>query len=168
MGKKILKQAGMVLLIVLALFISKNSRIGILEQGADTVLSYMEVSYTAEDAKKAADKGKAVAASVTGTVNDAVGAIAGKSSYGEHIDDEYTGNKAAVYAVGGGDVTAVGENEEIGKYIRITHGDTGESLYGNLASVNVVSLSKVKKGQIIGIYEKQEGREFYYSFKEFK
>ena len=65
-------------------------------------------------------------------------------------------------------MTAVGENEEIGKYIKITHGDSGESLYGNLKSVNVTVPGRVKKGDIIGVYEKSEDKEFYYSFREFE
>lgn len=167
MKNKILKQAGVAALVVLALLISKYSHIGVLEEGADTVLSYMEVNYSADDLVSAAGKSKEVAASVTSKVNDTVGTITGKSSYGEPIDEVYLDNQASVYAVSGGQVTAVGENEEIGKYIKITHGDTGESLYGNLKTVNVTVPSKVKKGQIIGVYEKSENKEFYYSFKEF-
>lgn len=168
MKNKILKQTGMMLLLAMALFISKNSHIGALQHGADTVLDYMEVSYTADDIKSAADKSAAAAASVTASVNDAIGVAIGKPSYGEPIDREFSENRAAVYAVGAGQVTAVGENEEIGKYIRVTHGEVGESLYGNLESVSVAVPSKVKKGQIIGVYEKKEGKEFYYSFREFE
>ena len=62
---------------------------------------------------------------------------------------------------------AVGENEEIGKYIKIKHGDQAESLYGNLSEVHAIASANVKKGQIIGIYDKTEGKEFYYSFQEF-
>ncbi len=166
MKSKMLKQAGILVLVALALFISKNSHIGVLERGADTVLTYMEVSYTADDVKAAAEKSKAAAVSVTSRINDTVAVIAGKPSYGEPIDEEFSGNQTSVYAVGAGEVTAAGENEEIGRYVKITHGDAGESLYGNLKSVNVTVPSKVKKGQIIGIYEKSEDKEFYYSFRE--
>lgn len=168
MKRRILKQAGITVLAVAALFIAENSHAPVLERGSDAVLSYMEVNYTAEDIKGAAAKGKATAASISASVNDAAGVIAGTPSLGEPIDEEYSGNSTAVYAVSGGNVTAVGENEEIGKYIRITHGAVGESLYGNLKSVNVAVPSKVKKGQIIGVYEKEKDKEFYYSFTEFK
>ena len=139
MMEKIAKQAVLTFLIALALFISKNSHITVLEKGADTVLGYMDTDYTV---------------------------MAGKSRYGEPIDDEFEGDTTSVYAVGGGEVASVGENEEIGKYVRIIHGDSAESLYGNLKSVEVSVPARVKKGQIIGVYEKDEKREFYYSFRE--
>lgn len=168
MARKILIQTGLVLLVALALFISYHSHIPALEQGADTILEHMKVSYSAEDVKNALGKTGKAMASAAGGAGNAVGAMIGRPSYGEPIDKEYTGNRAAVYAVGGGQVTAAGENEEIGKYIRITHGDVGESLYGNLKEVKAEVPSKVKKGQIIGIYEKNSDREFYYSFREFR
>ncbi|MDO4545339.1 MAG: M23 family metallopeptidase [Bacillota bacterium] len=167
MRAKLLKQAGICVLIALALLISKNSNIGILEQGADTVLAQMSVNYTAEDIKEGAQRGVAAVASLPGKVNTAVSVMTGTSSYGDPIDEEFDGDEATIYAVGAGQVTAVGENEEIGKYIRITHGSDGESLYGNLKKTYVEVPSKVKKGQIIGIYEKSDTAEFYYSFREF-
>lgn len=164
--EKLAKQAVMTLLIALALVISKNSHIAVLENGAETVLNYMETSYTVEDVKDAAVKSKDMAASVTARVEETISAVAGKNRYGEPIDDEFEGDTTSVYAVGGGEVASVGENEEIGKYVRIIHGDSAESLYGNLKSVEVSVPARVKKGQIIGVYEKDEKREFYYSFRE--
>lgn len=167
MKNKMMRQAAIAALIALALFISKNSPLKVMEEGADAVFGYMNVNYTAEAFMELADKGKAAAASVTSKVGDAAEIIAGRPVYGDPIDSEFSGDQAAVYAVGGGQVTEVGEDEEIGKYIRIIHGDYGESLYGNLKSVKVTAPSRVRKGQIIGIYEKNSSREFYYSFKEF-
>ena len=92
----------------------------------------------------------------------------GGTSYGEPIDEEFSGDSTSVYAVAGGEVTSVGENEEIGKYIKITHGEKGESLYGNLSTTGVKVPSRVKKGQIIGTYEKSDEKQFYYSFREFE
>lgn len=167
MRKRLLKQVGFCLLIACALFISKNSHIGILEKGAETVMNQMEVNYTADDAMGALKKGAVAVAAVPDKFEDAVSAVTGKPIYGEPIDDKYSGNRASVFAVENGEVTALGENETIGKYIRITHGDDGESLYGNLASTFVEVPERVKRGQIIGTYEKSEEKEFYYSFKEF-
>lgn len=167
MDNKILKQTAVLFFIALALFLSKNSHIQVLEKSADTVLNYMEVNYTFDDVKGTAGKSVGLASSFKSKVSDTVHVIAGKPSYGEPIDEEYSGNETTVHAVAGGEVTAVGENEEIGKYVKITHGDAGESLYGNLKSVSVTVPSKVKKGEIIGIYERSKEKEFYYSFREF-
>lgn len=167
MLKKMLIQTGICVIIVFAIVISGNSGINFMQKGADAVLNYMSVNYTMEDVKAAAGKTSEVFAVMTGKVDKAVDVMTGKPIYGEPIDEKYKGNETVVYAVGGGKVTAVGENEEIGKYVRITHGDRAESLYGNLKSIRVSTPANVKKGQIIGVYERKEGKDFYYSFKEF-
>ena len=168
MIKKLLTQTALCILVILALFISKNSGVNSMEKGAEIVLAQMAVSYTVEDVNGAASKTLGTASVFTNKVGGAIDAITGKPVYGEPIDEEYDGNKTVVYAVAGGKVTAVGENEEIGKYIKIIHGDQAESLYGNLNSINVAVPEQVKKGQIIGIYDKSTGEEFYYSLKEFQ
>lgn len=166
MRGKLFRQSGICLVMILAIVVSMNSNIEVFEKGAETVLSHMSVSYTAEDVKGAVEKSRAVAASAAGKAEEAVNVITGKPVYGEPIDSVYEGNKTFVYAVAGGQVTAVGENEEIGRYVKIVHGNQAESLYGNLYSVKVSVPSNVKKGQIIGVYEKAAGKDFYYSIKE--
>lgn len=166
MKKMMFRQAGLCILMALALAISANSGIPVLEEGAAAVMQHISVNNTVEDLEEAADKGRSIAASATGMVGEAVSIIAGKPVYGKPIDDEITGGEAPVYAVAGGQVTAVGENEEIGKYVRLIHGNQAESLYGNLQTVNVSVPSNVKKGQIIGIYEKNEEKDFFFSLKE--
>ena len=166
MGKMLWKQAGVCALMVLALLLSKNSGVAVLEQGAESVIKHMSVNYTRETVKEVADKSRAAAAFATGRVETAVNAITGKPVYGQPIDAEFEGTQTPVYAVAGGQVISVGENEEIGKYVRIIHGNQAESLYGNLHSVKVSVPSNVKKGQIIGIYEEREEKDFYFSLKE--
>lgn len=166
MGSMLWKQTGICAMIALALLISKNSGVTALEKGAESVMRHMSVNYTKESIKAVADKGKDVAVSATGSVENVVSMITGKPTYGEPIDKEFDGNRTPVYAVAGGQVISVGENEEIGKYIRIVHGNQAESLYGNLCATEVSAPSNVKKGQIIGIYEKNEEKDFYYSLKE--
>ena len=83
---------------------------------------------------------------------------------GEPIDEKRHGKQSSVYAVDSGQVVATGEDETIGKYVRISHGKEGESLYGNLEKILVKVPVKVKKGQIIGTYNNSSKKEFYYSF----
>lgn len=148
--RKILIQTFCCLLIVFTFMVAESSTVPEVQRGTEAVLNYMSVDYTREDIM-----------AVAGKASDAL------SSYGEPIDEKYSGSETLVYAVGGGEVTAVGENEEIGKYIKITHGNKAESLYGNLKTVKVTTMNNVKKGQIIGTYSKEDGKEFYYSFNEF-
>ncbi|NLD20408.1 MAG: M23 family metallopeptidase [Clostridiales bacterium] len=167
MRKKMLKQAGISVLIVLALFIATNSNIKVLEKGADTVMTQMRVNYTVDDVKAAAKVGVKAVSSIPAKAQYAATVMSGKASYGEPIDERYEGKRANVYSVGAGQVIAVGENEEIGRYIRILHGGDGESLYGNLKEIFVEVPTKVKKGQMIGVYEKKKNKKFHYSFKDF-
>lgn len=150
MMKKILIQTFCCLLIVFTFMVAESSTVPEVQRGTEAVLNYMSVDYTREDIM-----------AVAGKASDAM------VSYGEPIDKKFEGDETLVYAVGGGKVTAVGENEEIGKYVRITHGNKAESLYGNLKTVKVNKMSNVKRGEIIGIYSKEDGKEFYYSFNEF-
>lgn len=167
MKEKLFKQAGVCLLIILAIFISQNSGIGLLERGSAAVMKYAAVNYTAGDIKKAGEKFAESAAAFPEKAESVINIIAGKSLYAEPIDEIYKDGKAMVYAVAAGQVCAVGENEEIGKYIKIIHGGDGESLYGNLDEIYIKVPSKVKKGQIIGMFKNSGNKEFYYSFKEF-
>ena len=168
MKRKILEQTCFCIIITLVLFISKNSNTPLLEKGAESVLNYMKTEYTAEDVKKAVHTGSELVSALPAKVSGTIAVMKGKMTLGKTIDEEYENGRAAVYAAAGGEVTSVGENEEIGRYVRITHGSMGESLYGNMDSVYVEVPERVKKGQIIGIYRQKEDREFYYSFKEFE
>lgn len=167
MIRKILIQTFICLILVFVLITAANSKISIIQKHATSFIDHMSASYTLEDAKGALKDTAEVFKTLTDKTADAVDVMTGKPIYGEPIDHAYKGNETPVYAVGGGKVIAVGESEEIGRYIKIKHGDQAESLYGNLAEVHVIASSNVKKGQIIGIYEKTGGKEFYYSFKEF-
>lgn len=166
MREKLIRQLGICVLIVLALYVSKTSDIKVLEKGADTVMKQMAVNYTKDDVIKAAKKGAAAVSTVPGKIDNEVTMVTGKPMYGEPIDKKYSGKQASVFAVGNGQIAAVGENETIGKYVRITHGKDGESLYGNLSRTFVEVPSKVKRGQIIGVYKKSNTKDFYFSFKE--
>ncbi|MDO4486510.1 MAG: M23 family metallopeptidase [Bacillota bacterium] len=167
MKKKLLEQTCLCIIIALALLISNNSNIKILERGAGAVMTYMEKSYTAEDIKKAVNKGAELASAVPSKITGTIAVITGSPVLGEPVDMDSDEQMIPVRAVAGGEVDAVGESETIGKYIRITHGSTGESLYGNMKEVKTEVPARVKKGQIIGIYDKNSDEEFYYSFKEF-
>ena len=71
-----------------------------------------------------------------------------------------------MHAVAAGTVSAVGENEKIGKFIKILHGEDAESIYGNCEEIHVKELERVKKGQAIGTFKKEKNTEFYYRLSE--
>ena len=167
MREKIRKQTVFCVIAVLAIFISENSGIAALEKGAEKVVSCMSVDYSAGDIAAMAAKGAEAVSGLPAKAEKAVDVVVMKSRYGEPVDERYSGENTAVYAVGAGKVSAAGENESIGKYVKISHDSDGESLYGNLDKVLVKVPENVKKGQIIGIYREDSGKDFYYSFRDF-
>lgn len=167
MKEKLFKQTGICLLIILALFISRNSGLESLERGSAVVMKYAAVNYTAGDMKEIGKEFAEAAAELPQKAESVLNMAAGRSLYAEPIDESYEDGRAMVYAVAAGQVCAVGENEEIGRYIKIIHGGDGESFYGNLDEIYIKIPSKVKKGQIIGMFKNSGNKEFYYSFKEF-
>lgn len=153
---KFLRQIAVCTGLIFVLYISGQSDIPMIRKANEAVMDHMNVNYTLKDVKNAADR-------IIRFVSEA-----GLIDFGQPIDDKFAGKQTPVYAVAGGQVTASGENEEIGKYVKIVHGDGSESLYGNLKSVRVSVPAIVRKGQIIGIYEKTKDKEFYYSLKEIR
>lgn len=168
MERKTLKRTVIALFVLAVVFFSGNTRAAMQEKDTAAAGSMISAVCSGEGLHAAAVKCRDLAALLTERVIETAGYIAGGTSYGEPIDEEFSGDSTSVYAVAGGEVTSVGENEEIGKYIKITHGEKGESLYGNLSTTGVKVPSRVKKGQIIGTYEKSDEKQFYYSFREFE
>lgn len=160
---KLLKQCLVCLLIVLALFISENSGINVLEKGSRFVINKMSVNYTEDDIIKNIKNAGSKIREIPQKASETFNRIVETDNYGEAIDSDCEDGKAVVYAVGSGQVTAVGDNEEIGKYIRITHGNENESLYGNLSEIYVKVPDRVKKGQIIALYRNNEDQGFYFN-----
>lgn len=167
MLRKILIQTGCCMVIILGVFIAGKSDSPVIQKNSEAIINYVTTSYTKTDLKNAAEKTAEAFSLAAGKAGETIDVVTGKPIYGEPIDEKYNEKETPIYAVGGGKVAAVGENEEIGKYIRIIHGDQAESLYGNLKSIRVNKPDNVKKGQIIGTYSKTGGKDFYYSFKEF-
>ena len=167
MLRKIFVQTFICFIFVVMIMTASESKIEPIQRFAESFIENMSISNIKEDIKTTAADLSDGFKKFTGRTSEAIDVMTGKPIYGEPIDEVYDGDETPVYAVGGGKVIAVGENEEIGKYIKIKHGDQAESLYGNLSEVHVIASANVKKGQIIGIYLKNENKDFYYSFKEF-
>lgn len=85
--------------------------------------------------------------------------------YGKPIDEDSDTKERCVYAVSAGEVVASGISKELGAFVKIRH-EAKTSTYGNLSEIKVVQGDKVKKGDIIGIYESHSDKEFYYNLEE--
>ncbi len=87
------------------------------------------------------------------------------SRYGQPIDEKSDSPVKQVHAAAGGMVLSSGRDEEIGLYIRIQHEDA-VSVYGNLADIGVVESERVQRGEIIGSYDTDCGKDFYFALQE--
>lgn len=164
MKEKLMKQTTIGILFVLALLLANHSHIPVLENGARQVCRQMATEYTWNDVRKAAGEAAELSEDFPQKAEKTVRIVTGKPVLGEPIDGRRTGRYSSVYAVSSGQVVAAGEDETIGNYVRISHGKEGESLYGNLEKILVKAPAKVKRGQIIGTYDNDNKKDFYYSF----
>ena len=155
MKERLMKQVVMVLLFAVAMLLADHSHIDVLQRGSEAIRMQMAAEYTWDEVKKAGDKTVKTVSSLPGRINGAVQTVTGKPVLGEPIDEKRHGKQSSVYAVDSGQVVATGEDETIGKYVRISHGKEGESLYGNLEKILVKVPVKVKKETVM--FTKDEG-----------
>lgn len=164
MWLKLVRQTGICLILVLALALAGEVDHPQLNRGSRAVLAQLNKDYTVEDAKTFTKKITNVPVSLTKSVLSK----AETPQYGKPIDRTAKGETAMVYAVEDGRVAAAGENQKIGKFIKLVHGEYSESVYGNCEKFYVKELEEVKKGQIIAAFKNDGKTEFYYSLSKLK
>ncbi|MFR7991118.1 MAG: M23 family metallopeptidase [Anaerovoracaceae bacterium] len=87
------------------------------------------------------------------------------SKYGQPIDEKSDTAIKQVHAAAGGMVISSGRDKEIGLYIKIKHEDA-VSVYGNLSDIGVVESERVQRGEIIGSYDSDSGKDFYFDLQQ--
>lgn len=121
--------------------------------------------YTAEEVKAAGSELLERAKTVPTMITTAVESANELGEFGQPIDEDTNIKTRCVYATNGGEVISSGISKDLGCFVRIRHADS-ISTYGNLTTVKAVQGDKVKKGDIIGTYEKQSEKNFYYDLEE--
>lgn len=166
---KLIKQAGACAVILLAFAAAQAVNIPQLNRGSEAVVAYLSKNYTAGDVMVFVKNSAKTAARAPVAVTNAILSASERPQYGDPIDEKIKeGETVSVYAVEAGTVSAVGENEKIGKFLKITHGDNAESIYGNCTTIYVKELERVKKGQIIASFKKEGNSELYYTLTDLK
>lgn len=127
----------------------------------DKARSSIMTPLTAEDVKNAGKRTVSALAGFPGKVLEAMAQADEASKYSEPIDEVSDLGIIAVHAVAGGKVIRSGKSEELGLYIEIRH-ENAVSVYGNLDSIKVVERDRVRRGEIIGTYSEDGGKEFYF------
>jgi len=174
-GATIIKQIMVCIIIILLVIVIKKMDIAIVNKSVETIESKLSSDYTVGEialmAKENVLKIKDVPNSIREAFLDSEKKLAFSpptdeaaiiSTFGEktsYFGAEQTGfergmkfssdKEFPVYSVGGGTVAEIGESSQYGKYIRISHGNKTESIYGGCTKIYVKSLEKVKKGQMI-------------------
>ena len=164
--EKVLKQTAICIIILFTIMVLKDLNISAVDKALTVCSRQISKDYTLDDimtfGTKAVETMKGAQAVMVSTVEG------GQIRYGEPIDQMVSGTVSQVYAVSGGTVVAVGENEQYGKYVRVVHGKESESMYGNCKTIYVRPLERVKKGQVIAEYDVYNAEDFYYALSYLK
>ena len=161
------KQTGVCIIILLAIMVLQGLNITAVNKVLAVCSQQIMKDYTIDDVMTFGIKSIETFKGAQAVVVNAV-APSKETRYGEPIDELVVGEVSQVYAVSGGTVIAVGEDDRYGKYVKITHGKEAESMYGNCKEVYVRPLERVKKGQVIAEYETINKEDFYYALSYLK
>ena len=162
--KKILRQSLICLLIAISVFTAKSVDNTNVNRGIEVLSREIHREYSKEDLAAFKEKSVSAVKRIQSIIGNASVAVNSSMKYGEPIDSINTTASAILHSVGGGTVISTGTSESIGNYIIISHGEEAESIYGNLKTIKVTPMERVKKGQIIGEYDPAIEKDFYYTF----
>lgn len=118
-----------------------------------------------EDVQQAGAYMKTQLSGAPAKVVSAVSKANEKSLYSQPIDENSDSAIKQVHAAAGGMVIAAGKDKERGLYIEIKH-DDAISIYGQLQDISVAPSERVQRGEIIGSYNTDEEKDFYYELRE--
>lgn len=120
---------------------------------------------TLDEIKNAGKKVASVFIEMPGQMVSAVVKANNASKYGAPIDEKSDTQIKRVHATAGGMVISSGKDDKYGLYIKIMHEDA-ISIYGNLSDIHVIESERVQRGEIIGSYDSNQKKDFYYELKE--
>lgn len=138
---------------------------GVFSRYFDKAMDAVMYQMTMEDVRAA---GAYVSTQLSGAPAKVVSAVSKANTatkYGEPIDEKSDSNIKQVHAVAGGMIIASGKDKERGLYIEIKH-DDAISVYGNLSDISVVESERVQRGEIIGSYDTDSEKDFFYELRE--
>lgn len=131
----------------------------------DKVAGAVMHSVTWEEIKSAGVRVSSVVADAPAKVAGVISQANQASKYGHPIDEKSDSKIKQVHASAGGMVLASGWDKELGLYIKIKHEDA-VTVYGNLSDIGVVENERIQRGEIIGNYDTESEKEFYYELQE--
>ncbi len=165
---KLLKQAGICAVILAAVAFAGKVDIPVMNRGSEEAVAYLSKHYTIGDIIDFTKDSAAAVIKAPVSLTNRIISVHEEDSYGAPVNRAKEGETVSVYAAQAGTVSEVGENSKFGKFIKIIHGDDAESVYGNCKQIYVKETDRVKKGQMIASFRKENNIEFYYSLKKRK
>ena len=172
--KKLIIQTALSLGIVLTITIAQASDSKAVKEIINSIEGEITREYTVSDFKSFGNRALESIKDLPAAVIKINETMMHDAKYGEPIDQKLTDGKASVHSVAGGTVKEIGNNQDIGKYVIIQHGEESESTYGNLSEITCTLNERVKKREIIGVYvqdedmsDNNEEKNFYYALNYF-
>lgn len=132
-----------------------------LQEKQSRAVAAMSKHYTAQDILERTRHAASAIINTPATVTNFIISVSGQQRYGKPIDHAETGETTSVYAVSGGFVIKTGENDKLGKYVKIRH-DGNVSVYGNCNKIYVKEGEHVRKGHVIASFKQERNNSFYY------
>lgn len=131
----------------------------------DAVKEQSEKNYSIEDIKEAGSDFAGKVVNAPKSITAAVTAANEVGEFGKPIDEDSKEDVLAVHATAGGEVIYAGIDKDLGVCIKIKH-EEKTSTYGNLYTLTTVTGERVKKGDIIGTFDNDGEKEFYYQLND--
>lgn len=154
---------------------AKSEKIGNI---IDKIEEAIHKNYTLADLLNLGEMAAETAADMPSLISDTVITANEQTLYAEPIDKDFDENKSdgdadddgdgslrPVYAVSGGRVLKSGRQDSLGMYVMVEH-LSKISTYGHLSSIRVVEGERIYKGEMIGSYDSNSEKEFYYSLED--
>lgn len=131
----------------------------------NSVIDKASKHYSIDDIKDSGSKLMIELADAPEAITAAITQADVAKGFGAPIDKESDEIITPVHSVAGGRVIYAGIDKELGLCIKIKHNEK-TSVYGNLCTITAVTGDRIKKGEIIGTFDKSGDEEFYYNLED--
>lgn len=152
---------------------AKSEKIGNI---IDKIEEAIHKNYTLAELLNLGEMAAETAADMPSLISDTVIAANEQTLYAEPMDKDFDESESKsdgdgdssmkpVYAASGGRVLKSGKQDGLGMYVMVEH-LSKISTYGHLSSIRVVEGERIHKGEMIGSYDSNSEKEFYYSLED--
>ena len=139
--------------------------VGAVAEFKERIQTEVERNYSFEDIVSAGTKLTDFIIETPDAISAAITVANEISQNGQPIDKDEKNPIKSVHSIAGGKVIYAGIDKQLGLCVRIKH-EEKISTYGNLYTLTVVPGERVKRSDIIGTYNSEKDKEFYYHLED--